>query len=479
MTINDIIGNKFPITSNSPSTNIKHNNSSIKQKQLLPKVKGIVNDNIFVESVLIDNAPKFLCKQINDNIIFVQDFIETDHKKYCPLEPQEYGYRPYSFSSAEIASPNSELSKSELLDDVKNLLDRYLVVRELDKNLVLGNIFVTYSMEWITTLHYLYFVGETESGKSTGLHLGSWLNYRCLYGEDIPHADIYNFLGYDEEGAGTICEDEAQELDKEKSKIRTYKNSYSIGSKKAVILNTDNKKRQVYYKTFCPKWFAGERLPQDKGFRERLAVINMIEGMPESNIKRVTAAEADKLNQTRNNLLLWKLQNMGRTFDRHSSRLQGRDQELWEDFLSIANNTKYFEKFSNVVTFYISQRHAAIHNSLEARLFKALLDKINENFELNFNVYWDYITNNNPNLPGSFDYRASKTFYPDDFTSRLTPYFLTRILEDKFHATKRSKRVRDEAGILHKITNYVFQKEILEKLTKKYGIELPIDSPLN
>ena len=229
------------------------------------KVKGKIGE-YYVESILIDDKPKFLC--ISNGSISQKDSIEHESIIYHPLEAKDCGYEPYNFSSAEfIELTSKQQSKEDLLDEIKSKIDRYISLRELDKNLILGDIFLTYCLEWINTVHYPFFVGETESGKSTALHLVKWLGYRCQLGEDIPSADVYNFLGTDEEGTGTIAEDEAQELSRSYEKLRMYKSSYSKGSRKARIIGVDSLgKHQVFYKTFGPKWFAAERIPHDKGF---------------------------------------------------------------------------------------------------------------------------------------------------------------------------------------------------------------------
>lgn len=447
-------------------------------KTIVKKIKGTVG-NYFVESILVDGKPCFLCTIKDENTLVLKENIQLDSIIYTPLSQDECGYLPYSFSSSEIIGLiGSDISKDELLIEIKEQIDRFINAREIDKHLILGDLFLTYCQEWISTLHYPYFVGETESGKSSALHLVKQLGYRTLYGEDIPHADIYNFLGTDEEGTGTIAEDEAQDLWQNREKIRTYKGSYAKGSVKARVLILHNKKIQVYYKTFCPKWFAGEKIPLDKGFLERLAVIHMTEGEPKSNIKRLTQEEEEQLRQLRNRLLVWKIQNIFKGILRIDSGLKQRDQELWEDFLSVVHGTKFYDKCQRVVTYYIEQRHQVIRNSLEAKVFKLIIDKLNQGLEINFLDFWDYITKDNSYLPGKLDESRAKTFYPEDFSYKITPQSLAKIFEDKFQACKKQKRIRDEDGVQRQTSCYAFKKDVTEKLAKKYGINIPLDSPI-
>jgi hypothetical protein len=449
-----------------------------KKPKVTSKVKGFV-DRIYVESILVDGKPHFLARRLDTNDILVKDSLMQDGIKIKPLTADECGYYPYKFTAADVIRLTSASIKLEdLLDELKQITDRYIVAKELDKWLVIGDIVITYCQEWISTVHFPFFVGETESGKSSVLHLGRQLCYRCLYGEDLPNADVYNFLGSDEEGTGTIAEDEAQELSKDREKIRTYKNSYSKGSNKARMLMLSNKKQQKFYKTFCPKWFAGEKIPQDKGFMERLAVIFMSEGEPRSNIKRVTDAEASELNELRNKLLIWKLQNIGKEVVRVDCGLKGRDQELWADFISVFHGTKYFEKCKNVVTFYVEQRQQSIHQSLEAKIFRLVLDKLNSDFQLNFVSLWDYIITENPILSGTVNEKTRKTFYPDDYPNQITHNSLAKIIEYKYQGIKVLKKYRDQSGIQHQTTMYSFNKDTINRLARKYGIQIPLDSPL-
>ncbi|GFN40658.1 MAG: conserved hypothetical protein [Marine Group I thaumarchaeote] len=417
---------------------------------------------------MVDGNPRFLCYNLDTDTICVKKQFEEEEKIIRPLESHECGYLPYNYTKDEIEElMRTQLSKEELLDYIKQQIDRFIVASELDKHLILGDILVSYCQEQINTVHYPFFVGETESGKSSVTHLFKWLAYRCLYGEDIPNADIYNFLGTEEEGAGTIAEDEAQEIEKSREKIRTYKNSYSKGSVKPRIITTNYSKTQVYYKTFCLKVFAGEKIPDDKGFRERLAVVNMLEGTPQSNIKRLTPEERAELIKLRNKILVWKVQNIKKGIQRNDSGLKQRDQELWEDFLSVTWKTKYHEKCRETVLYYTKKRHEAIWNSLEARIFKIVLQNLNPNLELRLESFWEYLVNMQDEFTGSLE---KETFYPHDFAEKVTRNYLSRLFEDKYDARKKQAYKIGEEGKKHLRTVYAFKEEVVKVLTKKYNI---------
>lgn len=434
------------------------------------KTKGNVSD-FFVESILVNGKSKFLVYDKTENKLIVRESILYDGSLVKPLKESQCGYTPYSFTEEDLDDINTTISKEEILDEIKSQVDRFVVTDDLTKHLIQIDILLSYCQEWVTTLHFPFSVGDTESGKSTILHLASWLCYRCHLGEDIPSADVYNFLGKDEEACGTIAEDEAQGLHPNSEKLRMYKSSYAKGSKKARILGTDSLgKHQVYYKTFCQKWFAGEKIPNDKGFVERLAIIHMRSGIPIGNIKKLSFEEKKSLQQLRNKLLVWKLQNIMKTPPSVNSILKNRDAELWDDFISTTIDTKYSDKANQVAQFYVSQRQEGIKNSIFAKLFQIILSNLDENHEIKALVLWNLIIQENPELPGTLD-QSQRTFYPDEFGTKITMNTLARILEQTFHAKKKHNYV-SKNGKYHKITTYVLSKDLINTFAVKYDIDI-------
>ena len=443
------------------------------KKPIIKKVKGWIG-SVYVESIIVDDKPRFLCNVKGD--LQLAEKLENDGVIYRPLESDECGYFPYktSFMMLDILK-NNPPTKEQILDEIKAQINDFIEISERDRCLILGDLLLSYCQDWVDTLHFPFFVGETESGKSTALHLFRWLGYRCLYGEDIPNADIYNFLGTEEEATGTICEDEAQEIAVNREKIRTYKNSYSRGALKPRIVAVDSKhKRQVYYKTFCLKLFAGERVPEDKGFKERLAIVHMTEGSPKRNIKRLTDEEKATLHLLRNKILFWKVSNIHIGLDKFDSGLKKRDQELWEDFLSITNGTKYFESCTKVAEHYTKQRHQSIWNSLEARIFKLIIEKFEKTPSIHFESFWYYMTQEQEELSGSLEFQ---TFFPNDFPKKVTRNFLSKLFEEKFQGKKTTK-YHTIGGKKHLSTEYVFEPKILQRLAEKYNVSISIDSPV-
>lgn len=444
-------------------------------KDAKSKVKGRVGKTGFVESAIVDSHPEFIGIDIALDKTFRKAKVWTSDGEVRPLERVECGYMPYEYTSEELQSLFSrKITIEEIIEDVLSQTKRYIDRPLRDQILITGNIILSYSLEWINTVHFPFFVGETESGKSAVMQLGRWLAYRCVVSEDWPYADIYNFLGTDEEGAGTIFEDEAQEMGKDRKKIRLYKGSYQKGSKKPIVIMTNKGRTQVFFNTYCCKWFGGESVPQDKGFRGRLVIVYMEAGKPQAFIKDADLDNEDgqTLSRIRNKILVWKIQNVGKGFPMVDSGLEGRDRELWESFLSLFSGTKYESQAKETAEHYLDQRKDTIRDSLEARIFAILKTVLEKQLEIDQTQIWEMITTGDE-LPGELDSRTGKTYYLDEFDRKLTMNVLSDILQFKFHVKKR-KRLEMQNGKRKQVTSYVFDEKSVETLSEKYRIDDPL-----
>lgn len=429
------------------------------------KVKGWVGKTKFVESVIVNEHPAFLIIDTSTGKFSVERRISTPNGPIRPLKKGEAGYMPYEFTLDEIKKVNEfEVSLEELLEEIYEHVRIYLAIPERDLILVAGDLLLTYCQEWISTVHYPYFVGEYGSGKSSAINLCSLIGYRCLITASMTYAGIYNSLGNDEEGAGTIAEDEAQKMGSDK--ISLYTDSYAKGRTVPRVRGT-NSTYVTYFKAFCCKWFAATRTPNDGGLLERLVVVHMLGGKPAKNIKDVYNEKDLRypLQMLRNKLLLWKMKNIEKGFPKTESGLEGRDRELWNDFLSIFSNTKFREEAKNTARYYLSQRHDAIKDRIEPKILAIIKPMLEENLEIEFFKIWNAVTDSDE-IPGERD-NTGKTFYPHFGDEKITMNSLSRILTDKFHATKKSRR-KKEGG---QVTYYVFDREVIRILSEKYNVK--------
>ncbi|GKS66870.1 hypothetical protein YTPLAS73_04170 [Nitrosarchaeum sp.] len=431
-------------------------------------VKGWFGD-IFVESIYMNDEPYFLAN-VNGEIKLSKQF-EFEGKIIAPIEREDTPYETYEFSKSYLdLLRNNPPTKEKLLEQLETKIKRYIDVNDNNRLVILIDTFLTYCQDQIDTVHYLFIVGDTESGKSTIGHLIKNVGYRVLYQTDLNYAGIYNFYGTREEANGTIIEDEAQNLDSNKDKIRLYKNSYTRDSKMAIVVGKDTgHKRQIYYNTFGFKVFIGENIPYDKGFRERLVVLRMNTGFPEANIKRLTTEEKEDFILLRNSLLFYKVSHIREQIPIVKTGLTNRDEELFADFIRVSSGTKYEESARETVKQFIKERHESIHNSFESKLFELIVLPIDEKFLIIFEDFWNHLTEKQDTIKGRLDHG---TFFSYDY-GKITRYRISQTLTDKFQAKKE---------VIHRekkqVTAYLFNPKILIKLVEKYNISLPIDHVL-
>ena len=72
-------------------------------------------------------------------------------------------------------------------------------------------------------------------------------------------ANVYQFLGSREEGIGTICEDEADNIEEDREKMKVYKNGYTTGFPYHRT-DTSSGRQQLKFNTYCFKAFAAENV---------------------------------------------------------------------------------------------------------------------------------------------------------------------------------------------------------------------------
>jgi hypothetical protein len=231
--------------------------------------------DMLAEAVLIGGQPYFLIATISGSVD-IQRSIELADKILIPLDKDAYINKPYSFLSEDHVKSSIDNAKRANLDTlyhkIKSIWKKYVDADDFYLSLCALDTIYTYFQDKIGLTHYLFFVGNVGSGKSNNLRILQYLAYRNMTSTDITAANIYQFLGSMEEGQGTICEDEADDIDEDKDKMRIYKNGYTTGYP---VLRTDTTygRKQYRFHTFCFKAFAAERTPDStkaKGFNQRI-----------------------------------------------------------------------------------------------------------------------------------------------------------------------------------------------------------------
>lgn len=370
-------------------------------------------NNILGESVIVCGIPYFAVAQQNiDEIkITLEKSIQINEtSEYRPYEREAYLNKPYIFKSKEEFDSIIEKAKHESLDSlykrVKAIWNKYIDADDFHISICAADTIFTYYQDKIGMIHYLFFVGNNGSGKSNNLLVLKFLAYRNFTSTDMTAANIYQFLGDQEEGQGTLCEDEADRIEEDRQKMVIYKNGYITGFPVART-DTSNGRKQLKLNTFGLKAFAAERFPDSlkaKGFNQRVIEMNCYYGNPQEDIAEIAnpaGAEEfqellDELEETRSLLLAYRLLHYNEKILDIKLNIKGREKQLFKPVLRIFQNSETLKDLLPVISNYVKQKREANDSTFNAFLYKAIVEIIKEikTSVVPSSVIWHYIMEN-------------------------------------------------------------------------------------
>lgn len=430
------------------------------------------------EAVLISSQPKFLVVEKKSGSICIENSINIDGKILKPLKKEAYLSKPYSFSSNDevykLENEGRNISFSELYSKIKLICQLFIVGDNNHISLLAADTTYTYYQDRLGLTHYLFFIGKPGSGKSNNLTMIRLLGYRTFMSTDMTPANIYQFLGNQEEAIGTLCIDEANSIDENNKLMEICKTGYVTGNK---VARTDihNGRVQSAYYTFCYKPFAGERLPdalKANGFNERLIPVNCFDGNPKYDIAEIISPAGeqeyqqllDQIEHTRNLLFAHRLIHWFDPILTVATKLRSRERQLFISIIKMYYRENIWPEIKSTISHYIVERRQTHLDTLNAYLYGLVkrLIKSKNSFELKSSDIWEQLKselvgNQNPNKPLSYDTERYGT---------LSQSQVTKTLIEVFGAKKSSH---------HGNTNrLIFNKEKFERAGMTY--EISIDS---
>ena len=211
-------------------------------------------------------------------------------------------------------------------------------------------------------------------------------------------------LGSRDEGVGTICYDEADNLDENHDIMSIFKEGYTTGRPVTRMLDGPYSKRQVKLNTFCFKAFAAERLPDAitaKGFLQRVVELKCYPGYTGLDISEVVNPAGDEefqdlldeLNDFRNTLFCYRLLHFKDKIPNIKLNIRNREKQLFKPLLRLFQGTRAFETLRPVVSHYIKERRQRKVNSYHAFLYRIIiaLIKRQDKFQLESSSIWNLI----------------------------------------------------------------------------------------
>lgn len=465
-----------------PITTI-HNGNGIGNSQDIKRKAHLVQKHsetdLIAEAIIVAGIPYFAVSRVNSNEITLEKPLPTsDTSEYKPIESTAYLNKPYIFKSKQEFELCVNKARNETLDTlyirVKSIWKKYIDADDFHISICAADTIFTYHQDKIGLTHYLFFVGNNSSGKSNNLTLLHFLAYRNFTSTDMTAANIYQFLGSDEEGQGTLCEDEADRIDEDRQKMAICKNGYITGFP---VARTDTSfgRKQLKLNTFCWKAFAAERFADSlkaRGFNQRIIGLSCVYGFPQYDISEVVNPAGDdeyqdllnELNETRNLLLVYRLLHFKDKIPNIQLNIQNREKQLFKPVLRVFQNTDTLKELLPVISKYVSQRRETNANTLHAFLYRIIMEliKSQSSFELESSLIWNTLTDV---LTGEFNPNKKLSYDSSDF-GIISRKEITQILKDVFGA-KPSKRHGESSRL-------IFDKAKLARIGKLYDLSIEV-----
>jgi hypothetical protein len=427
-----------------------------KKKERPPERRfcGVAEEGPF-ESIYHNDQPMFLVRA-KDGFSIVESVTNQGHK-VVPKELGEFPYPPYGYY--EHAIPNRE----DIFWPVRNEFDTFVDVDPIWKEYGAACVLLSYQQEKLLTVPYPFLLGDNESGKSSFLGVLGALSYRPLLAVTLPAADIYGYLGVSD-SPGVILEDEAQGLDKDFEKVKIYKAGYAQGATVPRTLMLPHGRKIEYYRCFCLKGFAAEKMPAVKGFNERCIPISMFHGDPKKPWTERDLEDMKRIYQLRNTLLKWRLASrLEWLLPEPDLSFKGRMRELWKPILQVTHGLPIYETLLNFAEKQAQERLTGKQNTLEGHIVKIVAELYQKDQLIPFTHIWDALA---ADLEAKLDYnRPNKMDTPEfgEITKQRVGYRLHEVLG----GNKRSYRSKE--GFTKA---YDFNDEKLKRLIKSYGFNI-------
>ena len=440
--------------------------TSKKTKKVM-KDSGQVTNGCF-EAIYHNEQPFFL--KLNGGTFSLVETIEVNEETFSPKERQNIPYEAYGCIEDPIPS------LGELARLIRSEFETWVDVEPIWKDVLTACVLLTYQQEKLQTVPYLFLYGDNESGKTTVMQVLQNLCYRPMFGITIPSADLYGYLE-DSDGQGCILEDEIQGIQEDTDKLKIYKAGYKQGAVVPRTLMTAFDRIIKYYRTFCFKVCAGEQISPMKGFNERFLFIAMVEGLPLKEWADLSREDKTRMQNLRNMLLKWRMMTRGSELPDVELSVKGRLKELWKPILQITSGLPLYNGLYNFVDEQRKARLRGRQDTLEGKIVKVVIDLYNEAEvqieSLPFKRIWLELVSE---LNGKLNENKPNEMDTGDFftvTKNRIGYRLREILSGETKVT----REKDSEGNWISTKAYLFNREKLRRVAKKYGYELVTKLP--
>lgn len=430
--------------------------------------------NTVYEVVTWKGTSVFLCYTKGKGF-HLENSIETYQEILYPMPKRGLPYRDYKLTEQvwkQLEAGKINVDKQQLYLEIFDKIDTYLVTNPAYKALIVAQILESYIQFKFNAVGYIFFTGSQDSGKSRACELIQFLSYRPMFGLSLNASNIYNYIGCDEENEGqvTIIEDEFAEINRNEAfdRLKIYRSGYRRGNSVPRILDAGSSQRmQVFYRTFCSKIFNGYKLPKDSAFQSRCIEIPMSTGEPECD--EVLPEHLPDFDEIKFKALIWRMQTYFDPLPQMEIKLSGRMKEIWKCKMYAVHGTTAEEEIKNLAYKDIKQKVEELHETLECRVIEAVLTETNYfgyGLPIPFKVIWSRLLKVLDMTQNDYDNLAERgAVFAEGIDKSISHVTVGRILLNVIHGIR--KHGGKEIGRV-----YSFDKDTVERLAKKYQIEV-------
>jgi len=435
----------------------------------------------FYEQAIVDDRLSFITVDKDGVIDIVPEIVLTSRDGVTIIRPKtDLPYAQYIVKKEWLDEPEKCFDES-MWNKARQLILTYMdfTEPEVHASISLAAIKVTYLSDWFRAVAYLFGLGDTDSGKSQwAREIMARHCFRALYSEDLPGADIYEFLT---NSGATIIEDEVQGLEKNPQKMKLYKGGYTTGSKVPRIMINKNtgERRQVFYDSYGVKIFAGEEAIDNSGFMQRCLMMPMVKGRPKKD--EFDPVDQPLVDEIRGRLLALRiLTAAGKVsipeYASDEPWFEGRFKQLYKALLSVTPEKDRQAIIAGAQRRY-EERRAELRECIEAETVIAYLKTT-----MKLGMFEVPAENINEELLNEIGVRIPEDRRP---TPRSTGMRLTKLGFRSIRVRVEKKEVRrrwaDEATLQRLLRKYDLNDVVLEqniKLPEKAKEQSMLEAPV-
>lgn len=468
-----------------------------KEEEKTPHIIGKYHDKknrVLYESVMIDDTPVFAFVQ-DDKIKITDKFqLKDNGPYYIPLDDDNTLSSLFRFGTYKdfewYWNESANITIGQLYNMSKTIWSKYVYTSKHYLSICAADTIYTYFQDKIGPTHYLYIIGDNETGKTAYENTMEQVCYRPYTSVSFSDASHYRSLGNKDEGQVTMIHDETNKLSE--LSMRLNKTGYKHGGFVKKVDEIGGKQVVTRYFTFCFKMFASETTPtgeEAKGFNERCFHIVAVKGNPDIYIHEITeesnreyfADEISEIERFKKLMFMFRLRHYHDKLKYTKTNIKNRDRELTIALITLFRDTDVQDEIIEALDKMLRDRRGRTQLTLEAQIFKTLVffienpihirpdqkgdDNDPNHLAIPFNTVFEKLKETVDGEWEKFGENESRrTILTDDY-GKITTLKVSKILADRFYGQRGRKEL---------FKYFVFRKEQLERLKSGYASVEPI-----